>query len=181
MDFAHAWVDIVMKCVLTIYYSIILNERMEASFHPSIGLQQEDPLSLFFFLIRSEGLSTLMRLIVNEGHLKGVKTIQSGPQISHLLFADDCVLFGEAIMRGVMVLKRILKEYEVNSGWCVNFDKSMIFFSVNKIESMRMQISTELGMRYSNNLEKHLGLLNSVCRKKKASFQHLKDRMKQKK
>ncbi|KAA3461662.1 reverse transcriptase [Gossypium australe] len=52
----------------------------------------------------------------------------SGLSISHLLFADDCILFGEATTRGVIALKNILKEYEDCSGQCINFDKSIVFF-----------------------------------------------------
>lgn len=62
----------------------------------------------------------------------------------------------------------------------MNFDKSTIFFSSNTMESTRTHISRELGVRYSNNPEKYLGLPNMIGRQKKASFQNLKDRMKKK-
>lgn len=68
-----------------------------------------------------------MRLVVADGHLKRVKASWSGPKISHLLFVDDCILFGEATCYDVEVLKSILKEYEVSSGQCVNYDKSKVF------------------------------------------------------
>ena len=70
-----------------------------------------------------------MRLAKEENILKGVKVSRRGPAISHLLFADDCFLFGEASGSGAMVLKGILKEYEKCSGQCVNFDKSTIFYN----------------------------------------------------
>lgn len=57
-----------------------------------------------------------------------MKKSRSGPQISHMLLADDCVLFGEAIVKGAQVLKTILKEYEINLGQCISFDKSTVFF-----------------------------------------------------
>lgn len=37
-------------------------------------------------------------------------------QVSHLLFADDCILLGEATLEGSNVIKHILEEYEVASG-----------------------------------------------------------------
>lgn len=62
-----------------------------------------------------------MRLALREGQLKGVKESRSGPQISHLFFADDCILFWEAIVRSAQVLKRILKDYEVSLGQSLRF------------------------------------------------------------
>ncbi|KAA3476740.1 reverse transcriptase [Gossypium australe] len=61
---------------------------------------------------------------MNEGLLKGVKASRSRPQISHLLFADDCILFNEASSRGANLLKEILRKYRRCSGQRVNFDKS---------------------------------------------------------
>lgn len=63
--------------------------------------------------------------------LHGVKASRSGPQVSHLLFADDCILFGEATERGAVSLKQILHEYKGCSGQKVNYSKSTIFFSAN--------------------------------------------------
>lgn len=62
MSFAKAWVDIVMKCVSTISYSVSINGCMGTTFKPSRGLRKRDPLSPFFFLICSEGLYSLMQL-----------------------------------------------------------------------------------------------------------------------
>lgn len=81
-------------------------------------------------------------------------------------------------MRGVQILKQILKEYENNSRQCINFNKFTIFFSLNTSEIVREQVSIVLGVRYSNNPEKNLGLPNVVGRNRKASFQTLKDHMK---
>lgn len=132
------------------------------------------------FLIYSEGLSLLLRLARQEGRLSGVKASKGGPMISHLFFADDCILFGEASLQMVRSMKHILREYEENSGQCVNFDKSSVFFSTNIIENLYRMLAMMLGVRHSKNPEKHLGLLNVVGRNKKASFIGLKDGMQKK-
>ncbi|KAA3465149.1 reverse transcriptase [Gossypium australe] len=81
-------------CVVS--YAVNINGRRGNLFQPSRGLRQGDPLSPFLFLICSEGLSSLMRTAKRQGLIKGAKASRQGPSISHLLFADDCILFGEA-------------------------------------------------------------------------------------
>lgn len=82
---------------------------IKVPFSPKRGLQQGDPLSPFSFLICSEGLSSLLRLGVKNGSLKGIKTSRNGPSISHLLFADNSIFFGEATLHNARVLRNLLK------------------------------------------------------------------------
>lgn len=112
MSFAKDWVDLIMSCISFISYSVNGNGSRGRIFKPTRGLRQGDPLSLFLFLICSEGFSTLMRLAMMGGLLKEAMVSRRGPQISHLLFVDDNILFGEVTTKGVTLLKGILKEYE---------------------------------------------------------------------
>ncbi|KAA3464007.1 reverse transcriptase [Gossypium australe] len=125
----------------------------------------------------SEGLSALMRMAKQNGLVKGAKASRSGPEISHLLFADDCILFGEATERGARILKEILQEYAHCSGQCVNFNKSTVFFSVKMAEESKAVVSSFLGVRSSESPEKYLGLPNMVGKRKKEAFQNLVDRI----
>lgn len=107
-----------------------------------------------------------MRLAIKEGVVKCAKASRRGPIISYFLFADDCILFGEASEKGATTLKVILKEYEECLGQCVNFNKSTIFYSSNTSERRKAEVSTILGVQSSTNLEKYIGLPNVVGRKK---------------
>lgn len=69
-----------------------------------------------------------MWLAVHEGRLKDIKTSHDGPTISYLLFADDYILFKDATSNRARVLQEILKEYELDSRQCVNFEKLIMFF-----------------------------------------------------
>lgn len=113
-------------------------------FRPTRGLKQGDPLSLSLFLICGEGFSNLMRLAMRGNTLKGVKASRNGPQVSHLLFANDCILFGKATDIGAHSLKQILLDYDNCSDQCVNYDKSTIFFSINTQEGDKTTISKAL-------------------------------------
>ncbi|KAA3478991.1 reverse transcriptase [Gossypium australe] len=170
MGFESCWINLIMQCISTVSYSVILNGQIGNSFYPSRGLRQGDPLSPFLFLICGEGLFSLMRLAQREEHFRGVKVSRSGPQISHLLFTDDCILFGEATERGAGQLKRMLRDYRSCSGKQVNFDKSTVFFSTNTTEAVKELITRTLGVRRSNDPKRYLGLPNMVGRKKNEAF-----------
>lgn len=178
MGFAFGWVEQILKCVTLISYLVSINGKKGDFFLTTRDLRQGDPLSPFLFLICSEGLSSLMRLLIRKGKIAKAKASRNGPLISHLLFVDDCILFGKATVDGARALKSILLEYENCSGQCVNFEKSSIFFSKNTEESICLLISRELRVRHSTNPKKYLGLPNLVGRSKKLSFQTLKDRIK---
>ncbi|KAA3476969.1 reverse transcriptase [Gossypium australe] len=137
IGFDFAWISTVMKCVSSISYSVVVNRNVGKIFKPTREIRQGDPLSLFLFLIYSEGLSALMRLAMRDGLIKGAKASTNGPQISYLLFADYCILFGEANVRGAQTLKSIVREYERCSGQCVNFEKSTVLYSSNTLEVNR--------------------------------------------
>ena len=65
-------------------------------FFPSRGLRQGDPLSPFLFILGSEILSRLLLREENLGALHGIKIARMSPSISHLLFANDVMIFSEA-------------------------------------------------------------------------------------
>ncbi|KAA3462149.1 reverse transcriptase [Gossypium australe] len=158
MGFNPNWIHLIMKCISIVSYSVVLNNQAGSLFSPTRGLRQGDPLSPFLFLICGEGLSSLIRMAQQEEKLKGVKASRSGPQISHLLFADDCITFGEATERGAGLLKQILQEYRRYSGQIVNFEKSTVFFSSNTGYEKKRMVSQLLGVRSSNDPESYLGL-----------------------
>ncbi|KAA3476813.1 reverse transcriptase [Gossypium australe] len=177
MGFGKKWVDLILKCITTTSFAVNINGKRGRTFNATRGLRQGDPLSPFLFLLCSEGLSALMRMVLKEGLLKGAKASRGGPELMHLLFADDCILFGEATREGANLLKGILKEYERCSGQCVNFDKSIIFYSSNTTEEHRGAVAAVLGMRNSTNMKQYLSLPSVVGRRKKDSFQVLKEKI----
>ncbi|KAA3474069.1 LINE-1 reverse transcriptase isogeny [Gossypium australe] len=115
-----------------------------------------------------------------EGLIRGMKVCRRGPQITHLMFADDCLLFGEVTRDGANVLKGILREYEDISGQRINFENFTTFFSSNITNASKEVVSQMMNMRSSTEPEKYLSLPNIVRDDKRKAFQSLKDKMRAK-
>ena len=108
---------------------------------------QGDPLSPFSFLFVSDALSALLSKSVAEGALKGVAICRGAPVISHLLFADDCIIFTQATKQAAERIQEILNIYNKGSGQLVNKSKSAIFFSSNSTDQMKEEVMHALDIR----------------------------------
>ena len=89
-------VSLIISCIISISYYMLLNGQPVGSIKPKQGLHQGDPLSPYLFLICTMGLQSLLHTAEMEGHIQGVAICQNGPRVSHLFFANDSVLFCRA-------------------------------------------------------------------------------------
>ncbi|GAU43908.1 hypothetical protein TSUD_88810 [Trifolium subterraneum] len=125
-----------------------------------------------------EGRSILDNaLIATEGDIHGVRICRSAPEVSHLLFADDCFLFCRANVVEVNELMRILHTYEQASGQEINLVKSEVFISRNMSHAAKEDLSHILDVRLVLGTGIYLGLPSMVGRSKKAIFSYIKDRI----
>lgn len=77
---------------------------------------------------------------------KPIRLSRGGPQLSHVCFADDLILFAEASVSQVRVIRRILEQFCIASGQKVSLEKSKIYFSENVSRDMGKTISEESGI-----------------------------------
>uniref|UniRef100_A0A2N9HCL8 Reverse transcriptase domain-containing protein n=1 Tax=Fagus sylvatica TaxID=28930 RepID=A0A2N9HCL8_FAGSY len=175
MGFARRWIHLMMTCVRTTSYSVLLNGETRGYIKPSRGIRQGDPLSPYLFLLCAEGLSALLRQAGRERRINGVSICRGGPKISHLLFADDSLLFYDASTEECSRLMEVLQTYERASGQVVNRDKTALFFSKNTPDYKRDSIQQLWGVRGSSNFERYLGLPAMVGKSKQQTFNGLKE------
>ena len=87
------WVDLIMHCLSSVRYSVLINRQPRGYVTLHKGLRQGDPLSPYLFLLCAEGLSALISDAVNNGLWHGLRVSDSAPSFSHLLFVDDSMLY----------------------------------------------------------------------------------------
>ena len=88
MGFASQWIRIIMMCVTTVSYAVVINGNPCGNIIPERGLQQGDPISPYLFLLYAEALSALLYKANSEGVMTGVPTSRRSPRISHLFFCE---------------------------------------------------------------------------------------------
>ena len=166
-----------MSCVTTPSFSVRINGKAYGNILPSKGLRQGDPLSPYLFLLCAEGFTSLLAKAEREGRLHGVSICRRAPSVSHLLFADDSLLFCQATQDEVQTILEVLQLYAVSSRQCINLEKSSVYFSSNMEEERRQGIKDLLGVKEVERFESYLGLPTLVGWAKYQTFSVLKDRV----
>ena len=131
MGFQDSWVSLIMECIHTMSYSILVNGEPKGLISLSRGLRQGDPFSLDLFLFCAEGLNAIFRKATMEGKIKGFSLYRNERKLTYLFFANDCLIFYRYTLEECHKIQSLLYFYEVASGQMINKEKTMLFFSRN--------------------------------------------------
>nr|XP_016478797.1 PREDICTED: uncharacterized protein LOC107800154 [Nicotiana tabacum] len=137
MGFGSMWIKFNTS---TVKYSVLVNRSPVGFFSPQRGLRQGDPLSA-------------KRLQWIRGFDVGV---QSNINISHLLYADDTLIFYGADRDQVLHLNLTLLLFEALSGLHINMLKSVIY-PVNEVHNLE-ELAGILGCNIGTLPTTYLGL-----------------------
>ena len=86
MGFTESWVSMIMECVHTVSYFVLINGEPKGFFHPTRGLRQGDPISPYLFLLCAEGLHALLAKAARSKKIQGISISRGGPKLTHLFF-----------------------------------------------------------------------------------------------
>ena len=129
MGFDVKWVNLIMECLTTVSYSILINGEPSPIIHPSRVLRQGDPLSPYLFLICSEGLHSLLQQAAEANKIRGLSICKKGPCLTHLFFGDDSAIFCRASLVECRRIQELLECHEKASGQQLSRNKTGLFFS----------------------------------------------------
>ena len=172
--FSQFWISRVMACVSSVKYSVKFNGKLLETFTPSRGLRQGDPLSPFPFLFVADALSALINRSMVEDGLKGAKICRAAPEISHLLFADDSLLFFQASEQQANLVKVLLNTYAAATCQLINPSKCSILFSDHCLPTIASEVKRVLEITQEVFEPKYLGLPVPEGRMHKGKFELFK-------
>lgn len=177
MGFDQKWIEWVQQCVCTVKFSITVNGSQVCNVTPGRGLRQGDPLSPYLFLMVADVFSMLLNKVISNKSLEGIKMRKKCPVVSHLLFADDSLIFLEANPLFCSNFMQIASCFSEASGLSINVQKSRVCFSANTSEGLKEEIKQVLGMEEMDPSTKYLGLPAFWGKSKKEFLGYIRDRI----
>ncbi|VFQ98469.1 unnamed protein product [Cuscuta campestris] len=152
-------------------FSILINGEPSGFFKMERGVKQGDPLSPLLFILAAEGFSRLINMQMDTNHLL---RFNSGQVLfpSHLIYADDIIIFSRGDNRNLLKLKVTLDIYLKATGQEINLNKSRFYTSKHTTSSQNQRMEKALGIKRGNLPFTYLGA--PIC-KRILRKEHCKD------
>lgn len=162
-----------MDYITTSSFSLIINGAAKGLIQPQRGLRKRCSLSSYLFLICAEAISSLLAQAEKQHLIHGLK-LSKNVTISHLLFADDSLMFTRASTENCKWLKVIFECYTSTSGQLFNYDKSSMCFSGKIPQGQIASIKDIFQLNVVSRHEKYLRRPSMVGRKRTDIFNDIK-------
>jgi len=152
--FEDKWCSWIAHCISSVRFSVLVNGSPYGFFSSFRGLRQGDPLSPLLFVFVMEALSCMISAAVNGGLLEGFKVFNA--DFSHLLFADDTLIFCSAHSSQLRHLRSLFLLFEAVSSLKVNLAKSNLI-PVGNVDQVE-RLANIIGCGIASLPAKYLGL-----------------------
>jgi len=84
--FPQILISIIVDCVMSVSYLVLINGLPSQPFRPGEGLRQGDPLSVYLFILCVEILSRMLVRAYNSMLVSGIKVAPFALVINNLFF-----------------------------------------------------------------------------------------------
>lgn len=172
--------DLIMFSLRETRISILWNGGKLPAFGVGRGLRQGDPLAPYLFILAMEVLSWDIKEDVSRGVWTPFKVAREGTEISHLFFADDLILFGEASEKQISRMMARMEAFSKISGLKINLSKSLIYCSLNTCCRVKRKIAEVAKVEVTDKMGSYLGIPILQKRVSKGTFAYIIEKMKRK-
>ena len=124
----ESYISLISECLTTASFSVCVNGASGGFFKSTKGIRQGDPLSPYLFVLAMESLSRLLAARYESG-LIGYHPKTEQLKISHLMFADDVMLFFDGSGNSLHGISECLDDFASWSGLQMNMSKTELFTS----------------------------------------------------
>ena len=124
LNFPTHFIHVVMACITSTSYTLMLNGCPTPTFQAKRGLCQGDPLSPLLFVIGMEYPSWSLKSVED---IYGFHHRCRRTKLSQLCFADDLMLFCKGDISSVRVLYQCIQSFSQASGLQANASKSVVY------------------------------------------------------
>ncbi|XP_013639673.1 PREDICTED: uncharacterized protein LOC106344925 [Brassica oleracea var. oleracea] len=126
-DLPPLFVTWIRECITSPRFSVAINGELAGFFLGMKRPRQGDFISPYLFIMAMEALSKLLDQAVEAGGLRLHPSCQE-PRVTHLLFADDLLVFLDGSRHSITSIKKVLTTFKEWTGLDMNVAKSEIFF-----------------------------------------------------
>ena len=79
MGFHEKWISLIMHCITTVSYFVLINGVAYSSIISTRGLRQRDPLSPYLFLLYEDGFSSFINDAFKNQSMSGIAIVEAAP------------------------------------------------------------------------------------------------------
>ncbi|CAL1402734.1 unnamed protein product [Linum trigynum] len=157
LGFPSKWQSWIRGTMCSPVISTLINGEAKGYFQPQKGPRQGDSLSSGLFSLVMDVLSFRMNKVQEAEKIKGfcMNKNRGAGEVSHVLFADDTLIFCDASCDQVLSIMATLVCFQAVSGLRINLDKS-IMFTVGDVPNSEF-FANIIGCRWSNEPFKYVG------------------------
>lgn len=177
-DLPAIFIQWIRACITSPHYLVTFNGELVGFFPGKKGLRQGDPISSSLFVIAMDILSKKLDNAVQERVFRPHPKCRF-PQITHLCFADDMLIFFDGSEDSVAAIIQVFKLFLFRIGLGLNMSKTCLFLDGNNIVEAKA-MAERFGLSHGPFPVRYLGVPLIPHKLRPQDYQPLIDRVRKK-